>query len=107
MDISIVVKVVILEESLPQGIKVDVISIYTVKFSMDWKDIYGRIVTIKYNPNRNSYVCLIHYGDGEKIYILYPKCAIIGDSIVSGIEVPIKMENALPLSAFRIFLNKN
>jgi len=35
MDISIVVKVVILEESLPQGIKVDVISIYTVKFSMD------------------------------------------------------------------------
>ncbi|KAK8272151.1 hypothetical protein V6Z11_D11G312100 [Gossypium hirsutum] len=27
-------------------------------------DIYGRIVTIEYDPNRNTYICLIHYGDG-------------------------------------------
>ncbi|KAL1087840.1 hypothetical protein V6Z11_D08G210900 [Gossypium hirsutum] len=35
--------------------------------------IYGRIVTIEYNPNRNAYICLIHYGDGEKRYILHPR----------------------------------
>ncbi|KAK8309678.1 hypothetical protein V6Z12_D02G139300 [Gossypium hirsutum] len=61
--------------------------------------IYGRIVTIEYDPNRNAYICLIHYGDGEKRYILHPRGAIIGDTIVSGTEVPIKMGNALPLKS--------
>ncbi|TKW03149.1 hypothetical protein SEVIR_7G004105v4 [Setaria viridis] len=63
------------------------------------KDISGRIVTIEYDPNRNAYICLIHYGDGEKRYILHPRGAIIGDTIVSGTKVPISMGNALPLSA--------
>ncbi|KAL8520143.1 hypothetical protein ACS0TY_010895 [Phlomoides rotata] len=44
--------------------------------------MYGRIVTIEYDPNRNAYICLIHYGDGEKRYILHPRGAIIGDTIV-------------------------
>nr|YP_010251687.1 ribosomal protein L2 [Quercus franchetii]YP_010251708.1 ribosomal protein L2 [Quercus franchetii]YP_010306305.1 ribosomal protein L2 [Quercus utilis]YP_010306477.1 ribosomal protein L2 [Quercus cocciferoides]UYI30342.1 ribosomal protein L2 [Lithocarpus craibianus]QTW91887.1 ribosomal protein L2 [Quercus franchetii]QTW91888.1 ribosomal protein L2 [Quercus franchetii]ULU20289.1 ribosomal protein L2 [Quercus utilis]ULU20375.1 ribosomal protein L2 [Quercus cocciferoides] len=66
-------------------------------FRRNEKDIYGRIVTIEYDPNRNAYICLIHYGDGEKRYILHPRGAIIGDTIVSGTEVPIKMGNALPL----------
>uniref|UniRef100_A0A7N0SVH0 Large ribosomal subunit protein uL2 RNA-binding domain-containing protein n=1 Tax=Kalanchoe fedtschenkoi TaxID=63787 RepID=A0A7N0SVH0_KALFE len=60
-----------------------------IDFRRNKKDIYGRIITIEYDPNRNAYICLIHYGDG----------AIIGDTIVSGTEVPIKMGNALPLSA--------
>jgi len=47
----------------------------------------------------NAHICLIHYGDGEKRYILHPRGAIIGDTIVYGTEVPIKMGNALPLSA--------
>nr|YP_010392120.1 ribosomal protein L23 [Cyananthus lobatus]UPX07729.1 ribosomal protein L23 [Cyananthus lobatus] len=70
-----------------------------IDFRRNEKDIYGRIVTIEYDPNRNAYICLIHYGDGEKGYILHPRGAIIGDTIVSGTEVPIKMGNALPLSA--------
>ena len=70
-----------------------------IDFRRNEKDIYGRIVTIEYDPNRNAYICLIQYGDGEKRYILHPRGAIIGDTIVSGTEVPIKMGNALPLSA--------
>ncbi|XP_075497904.1 large ribosomal subunit protein uL2c-like [Primulina tabacum] len=70
-----------------------------IDFRRNEKDIYGRIVTIEYDPNRNAYICLIHYGDGEKRYILHPRGAIIGDTILSGTEVPIKMGNALPLSA--------
>nr|QQL04793.1 ribosomal protein L2 [Alhagi sparsifolia] len=68
-----------------------------IDFRRNEKDIYGRIVTIEYDPNRNAYICLIHYGDGEKRYILHPRGAIIGDTIVYGTEVPIKMGNALPL----------
>uniref|UniRef100_A0A1Y3BWK4 Putative 50S ribosomal protein L2 protein n=1 Tax=Helianthus annuus TaxID=4232 RepID=A0A1Y3BWK4_HELAN len=69
-----------------------------IDFRRNEKDIYGRIVTIEYDPNRNAYICLIHYRDGEKRYILHPRGAIIGDTIVSGTEVPIKMGNALPLT---------
>nr|YP_010921541.1 ribosomal protein L2 [Zygophyllum brachypterum]YP_010921551.1 ribosomal protein L2 [Zygophyllum brachypterum]QQV73570.1 ribosomal protein L2 [Zygophyllum fabago]QQV73580.1 ribosomal protein L2 [Zygophyllum fabago]WIL95606.1 ribosomal protein L2 [Zygophyllum brachypterum]WIL95616.1 ribosomal protein L2 [Zygophyllum brachypterum] len=70
-----------------------------IDFRRKEKDIYGRIVTIEYDPNRNAYICLIHYGDGEKRYILHPRGAIIGDTVISGTEVPIQMGNALTLSA--------
>ena len=53
------VKAVMPEESLPQGIeggghkrlyrKID--------FRRNEKDIYGRIVTIEYDPNQNAYIC--------------------------------------------------
>ncbi|GFQ05984.1 50S ribosomal protein l2 chloroplastic [Phtheirospermum japonicum] len=45
------------------------------------KDIYGRIVTIEYDPNRNAYIYLIYYGDGEKRFILHLRGAIIEDTI--------------------------
>ena len=61
-----------------------------INFLWNEKDIYDRIVTIEYDPNRNAYIFLIHYRDGEKRYILHPKGAIIGDTIVFGTEVPIK-----------------
>ena len=101
MDSIVVVKAVMPEESLPQDIEGEVISAYIVKSTFDGmkKNVYGRIVTIEYDPNRNAYICLIHYRDGEKGYILQPKGTEIGDTIVSGTEVPIKMGNALPLSA--------
>lgn len=70
-----------------------------IDFRRNQKDISGRIVTIEYDPNRNTSICLIHYGDGEKRYILHPRGARIGDTIVSGTEIPISMGNALPLSA--------
>ncbi|KAL8249500.1 hypothetical protein R6Q59_006368 [Mikania micrantha] len=38
-----------------------------IDFRRNEKDIYGRIVTIEYDPNRNAYICLIHYRDGSLI----------------------------------------
>nr|YP_010474064.1 ribosomal protein L2 [Corydalis crispa]UVH68277.1 ribosomal protein L2 [Corydalis crispa] len=69
-----------------------------IDFRRNEKDISARIVTIEYDPNRNAHICLIHYGDGEKKYILHPRGARIGDTIRSGTEVPISMGNALPLT---------
>ena len=65
---------------------------------MEWKG-HGRIVIIEYDHNRNAYICLIHYGNGEKRYILHSRGAIIRDTIVFGTKVPIQMGNALPLNA--------
>nr|ANQ38700.1 ribosomal protein L2 [Cynomorium coccineum]ANQ38701.1 ribosomal protein L2 [Cynomorium coccineum] len=60
--------------------------------------IYGRITTIEYDPNRNAYICLIHYGDGEKRYMLHTRGILIGDIIISGTEASIQIGNALPLT---------
>ena len=71
---------------------------HKIDFRWNEKDIYGRIVTIEYDPNQNACICLIHYGDGEKRHVSHPREDIIGDTIISGTKVPIKMGNALPLS---------
>nr|WDD58096.1 ribosomal protein L2 [Thismia rodwayi] len=57
----------------------------------------GKILTIEYDPNRNAYICLIHYVDGKKRYILHPRGATIKDTLVSGMKVPLEIGNALPL----------
>jgi large subunit ribosomal protein L2 len=59
----------------------------------------GKIVRIESDPNRSAYICLVHYINGEKTYILHPRGVIIGDTILSGPKAPISMGNALPLSA--------
>nr|ANP26254.1 ribosomal protein L2 [Monotropa hypopitys] len=69
-----------------------------IDFRRNEKDIYGKIITREYDPNRNAFICLIHYGDGEKRYILHAKGTKIGNTIVSGTRVPIKIGNALPLT---------
>lgn len=69
---------------------------------MDFKrnkdNIIGKVATIEYDPNRTANIALIHYLDGEKRYILAPKGIKVGDQIISGENVDIKLGNALPLS---------
>nr|YP_010760295.1 ribosomal protein L2 [Cuscuta volcanica]WEY30239.1 ribosomal protein L2 [Cuscuta volcanica] len=69
-----------------------------IKFKRNEKDISGKIITIEYDPNRNAQICLVHYINGEKEYILHPRGAQIGDMIISGTEVSIKIGNSLPLN---------
>lgn len=70
-----------------------------IDFRRNKKNISGKIITIEYDPNRNANICLIRYEDGEKRYILHPRGLKIGDTIISNIEAPILVGNALPLSA--------
>lgn len=70
-----------------------------IDFRRDKKNISGKIMTIEYDPNRTANICLIHYEDGEKKYILHPRGIEIGDTIISSNEAPILIGNALPLSA--------
>nr|YP_008965072.1 ribosomal protein L2 [Agathis dammara]BAK86787.1 ribosomal protein L2 [Agathis dammara]BAO19756.1 ribosomal protein L2 [Agathis dammara] len=69
-----------------------------IDFRRNKKDIPGEIVTIEYDPNRSADICLVHYRDGEKTYILHPRGVMIGDTIFSGPRAPISMGNALPLT---------
>ncbi len=68
---------------------------------IDWKreknDISGVIFAIEYDPNRTSYIALVYYKDGEKRYILLPEGLKVGDQVISGSNVEVKLGNATPL----------
>lgn len=68
---------------------------------IDWKrdkdGIKARVESIEYDPNRSSRIALLNYFDGEKRYILHPVGLSIGDEVISGENVDIKVGNALPL----------
>nr|YP_010317204.1 50S ribosomal protein L2 [Juniperus seravschanica] len=70
-----------------------------IDFRRSEKNILGKIVTIESDPNRSAYICLVHYRNGKKTYILHPRGIMIGDTIISGARAPISMGNALSLSA--------
>src|SRR5438067_12443727 len=44
----------------------------------------ARVASIEYDPNRSAYIALLHYGDGEKRYILAPQRLRVGATAVSG-----------------------
>jgi large subunit ribosomal protein L2 len=68
-----------------------------IDFKRNKDNIPGTVATVEYDPFRNANICLIHYVDGEKRYIIAPKDLTVGTKIVSGEAVDIKVGNALPL----------
>ena len=56
------------------------------------------VATIEYDPNRTSYIALLHYADGDKSYILAPAKLGVGDVVSSGPDAEIKTGNCLPLA---------
>jgi len=57
---------------------------------------------LEYDPNRTAFIALIKYKDGTQSYILAPQRLNVGDSVVSGDKVDIKVGNAMPLSAMPV-----
>jgi large subunit ribosomal protein L2 len=69
-----------------------------IDFKRNKIGIAGKVMTIEYDPNRNSRIALLHYKDGDKKYILYPHGLELGETIIADINAPIGIGNALPLS---------
>ncbi len=68
-----------------------------IDFKRNKDNVIGKVATIEYDPNRSANIALIHYLDGEKRYILAPKGLKVGNQIVSGHNVDIKIGNAMPI----------
>jgi large subunit ribosomal protein L2 len=68
-----------------------------IDFRRDKIGILATVLTIEYDPNRNARIALVRYEDGEKRYILQPRGLKVGDTIISDINAPIAIGNALPL----------
>jgi len=61
------------------------------------KDGSAKVLGIEYDPNRSANIALVEYEDKEKKYIIAPSKISVGQSIVSGSGVDIKIGNALRL----------
>ena len=70
-----------------------------IDFKRDKDDIRARVATVEYDPNRNCFVSLLNYADGEKRYILTPLGLKVGDEVMSGPASEPRLGNAMPLSA--------
>jgi large subunit ribosomal protein L2 len=78
-----------------------------IDFRRDKLEIEGKVAAIEYDPNRSANIALIHYGDGEKRYILAPLGLKVGQTVVAsrrgdaeiseGNSLPIKL---IPLGTF-------
>ncbi len=68
-----------------------------IDFRRDKRDVSGKVTRIEYDPNRNAYIALIEYQDGEKRYILHPVNLKVGDTVLAGAGADIKTGNAVPL----------
>lgn len=68
-----------------------------IDFKRDKFDIEGIVASIEYDPNRTANIALINYADGEKRYIIAPKGLNVGDKVISGEKVDIKIGNCLSL----------
>ncbi|MBI4386919.1 MAG: 50S ribosomal protein L2 [Elusimicrobia bacterium] len=69
-----------------------------IDFKRDKFGVPGKIVSVEYDPNRSARICLVHYADGEKRYMLHVVGLKVGDAVASGPEAEIRPGNALPLS---------
>ncbi|MDA8020834.1 MAG: 50S ribosomal protein L2 [Thermoanaerobaculia bacterium] len=57
----------------------------------------AKVASVEYDPNRSAHICLLHYADGEKRYILWPAKVEVGHVLVAGPAADIEPGNALPL----------
>ncbi len=70
-----------------------------IDFKRNKDGIGANVASIEYDPNRNCYISLLNYKDGEKRYILSPEGIKVGDKVESGLTCEPKIGNAMPLMA--------
>ncbi len=73
-----------------------------IDFKRNKIDMTATVKTIEYDPNRNCFISLVQYEDGEKRYILAPDGIKVGMTVESGDNVEPKIGNSMPLSSIPV-----
>lgn len=68
-----------------------------VDFRRNKDGIPGKVENLQYDPNRSANIALVLYADGERRYIIATKGMVVGQTVISGSDAPIKPGNALPI----------
>ncbi len=56
------------------------------------------VQSIEYDPSRTARIAKLYYADGTKTYIIAPNGIKVGQTLISGDNVPPEVGNALPLA---------
>lgn len=68
-----------------------------IDFKREKANIPATVISVEYDPNRTCRIALLKYEDGEKRYIICPVGLKVGDMVLSGENVEIKVGNSMPL----------
>ncbi len=68
-----------------------------IDFKRNKDGIPAKVERLEYDPNRSAHIALLCYADGERRYIIAPKGLVVGTTLMSGHDAPIKVGNTLPL----------
>jgi large subunit ribosomal protein L2 len=69
-----------------------------VDFKRDKLGIPAKVSAIEYDPIRTARLALLTYADGEKRYIIAPLGLKVGDTVLAGANVDIRVGNSMPIS---------
>ncbi len=70
-----------------------------IDFKRNKADVFGKVISVEYDPNRSANIALISYLDGDKRYIIAPEGLKVDDKIVSSEKAEIRTGNTLPLKS--------
>ena len=68
-----------------------------IDFRRDKVGVPATVASIEYDPNRTARIALLHYADGEKRYIIWPKGLKQGDTVSSGPDAEPKIGCSMEL----------
>ncbi len=68
-----------------------------IDFKREKDGVPAVVKTVEYDPNRSARIALLFYADGEKRYIIAPNGLQVGQTVLSGVDAPPEIGNALPL----------
>lgn len=76
-----------------------------IDFKRNKEGVPAKVAHIEYDPNRTAYIALLHYADGAKSYIIWPKGLKQGDTVMAGPEAEPKVGCSMKLKDMPLGLN--
>lgn len=73
-----------------------------IDFKRNNFSVPGKVASIEYDPNRTSFIALVHFVDGDKRYILAPEGLKVGDKVISDLKAPLTPGNTMPIASLPI-----
>lgn len=68
-----------------------------IDFKRDKEGVPATVSSIEYDPNRNCFIALLIYQDGERRYILAPQGLQVGHVVMAGGEAELRVGNSKKL----------
>jgi large subunit ribosomal protein L2 len=68
-----------------------------IDFGEEKLGISAKVRAVEYDPNRNSFICLLEYQDGEKRYRICPQDLKEGEEVICAEKAEIKIGNRMKL----------